>query len=163
MTVVSILTDFGEGDDEAMLLKGVIWGIASHAKIADISHAVPAQDVVFGARLLGESFLYFPAGSIHLAVVDPGVGTTRRGLAARLGMHYFVGPDNGLITGIYSKAKQHGWDILLVELTNPSYWLEEINPIFHGRDIFAPVAGHLANGIDIYAFGKPFVDPILLK
>lgn len=162
MTVVSIMTDFGEGDDEALLLKGVIWNIAPQVKISDLSHAVPAQDIAAGAKLLARCYKSFPLGTIHLTVVDPGVGTKRRGMAARLGPYFFVGPDNGLFTEMYRDALHSGWEISMVSLTNPTFWLESVNPIFHGRDVFAPVTGHIAMGVNIREFGPVINDPVLL-
>lgn len=162
MTVVSIMTDFGEGDDEALLLKGVIWNIAPKVKISDLSHAIPAQDIAAGSRMLGNCCKFFPPGTIYLAVVDPGVGTKRRGMAARLGTHYYVGPDNGLFTELYRDANRNGSEILMVSLTDSTYWLEKVNPIFHGRDVFAPVTGHIAAGVDLREFGPVINDPVLL-
>jgi S-adenosyl-L-methionine hydrolase (adenosine-forming) len=163
MTVISLLTDFGMDDDEAMLLKGVIYKIAPHVRCVDLTHAIPAQNIQRGAEVIGNCFHYFPQGSIHVAVVDPGVGTKRRGMAAHIGSYYFVGPDNGLFTRAYEYAEEHGWNSQIVSLTNPNYFLAEVNPIFHGRDIFAPVAAHLANGVELSAFGEPFMDPIRLE
>ncbi len=162
MTVIALLTDFGLDDDEAMLLKGVIWKIAPAVKCADLTHAVPPQDIQVGAKILSSGFPFFPAGSIFCAVIDPGVGTKRRGMAARIGPYYFVGPDNGLFSIAYDYGSHHGWQQVYVSLTNPNYFLDEVNPIFHGRDIFAPVAAHIANGVSLYDLGTPFTDPVLL-
>lgn len=160
MRIITLLTDFGLDDDEAMLLKGVILNIASEVRIADLTHAVPPQDIRTGSQILGRSFHYFPDGSIHVAVVDPGVGTSRRGMAARIGPYYVVGPDNGLFTEVYLYARMMKWQMQFVSLTNPRFHLKSINPVFHGRDIFAPVAAHLARGIDLLELGEPFSDPV---
>lgn len=162
MTTIGLLTDFGLDDDEAMLLKGVIWKIAPRVKCADLTHAVPAQNIRHGAEIIGRCFSFFPPGTILVAVVDPGVGTKRRGMAAHIGSYYFVGPDNGLFTPVYDHAIQQGWQQEFVSLTNPVYFLDEVNPIFHGRDVFAPVAAHLANGVPLSELGEPFSDPIRL-
>lgn len=160
--VIGLLTDFGLDDDEAMLLKGVIWKIAPHVKCADLTHAVPPQDIRAGAEILARSFSFFPPGSIFVAVVDPGVGTKRRGMAAKLGEYYFVGPDNGLFSGVYEIATKNDWPQSLVALNHPQYFLEEVNPIFHGRDVFAPVVAHLANGVALEDLGDSFDDPVIL-
>jgi S-adenosyl-L-methionine hydrolase (adenosine-forming) len=95
-----------------------------------------------------------------VVVVDPGVGTTRRPMAAKIGTQYFVGPDNGIITLLLEHAEQQGWDCEFVHLDNPQFWLDKISYVFHGRDIFAPVAAHLARGVSLTALGTPFADPV---
>jgi S-adenosylmethionine hydrolase len=162
MTVITLLTDFGLRDGYVGVMKGVILGIASQVQIADITHAIQAQDVREGAFALGRCAAYFPPGTIHVAVVDPGVGTRRRGLAARLGEQFFVGPDNGLFTLLYQQAQQRGDPIELVHLTQTRYWLPRLSSVFHGRDVFAPVAAHLANGIPLAELGPYIHDPVLL-
>jgi hypothetical protein len=139
-------------------MKGVILSLNPEAILVDVTHAVPPQDIIAGAFLLGEAAPYFPAGTIHLAVVDPGVGTSRRGLAARAGEQFWVGPDNGLFHLIFHRAA--GLD--MVSLENRDYFLESLSDTFHGRDIFAPVAAHLSLGTPLQAFGPPITDPIAL-
>ncbi len=163
MTVITLLTDFGLKDGYVGVLKGVIWGIAPQAQIADITHQVRPQNVLEGALALGRVAAYFPAGTIHLAVVDPGVGTQRRPLAARFGEQYFVGPDNGLCTLLDESARQSGMRVQFIHLDRPQYWLPEISKVFHGRDIFSPVAAHLANGVALSKLGSPISDPKLLE
>jgi S-adenosyl-L-methionine hydrolase (adenosine-forming) len=160
--VIGVLTDFGLDDDEAMLLKGVIWKIAPHVRCADLTHAVPPQNIQAGAEIVARCFPFFPEGSIFVAVVDPGVGTKRRGMAAKIGEYYFVGPDNGLFSQVYQTASQKGWKTSFVELNRPKYFLDEVNPIFHGRDVFAPVAAHLANGVALEDLGDSFDVPVLI-
>lgn len=160
---ITLTTDFGLGDHEAGVLKGVIWRIAPQAKIADLSHDISPQDVMGGALLLARCTSYFPAGTIHIAVVDPGVGTRRRGLAARIGAHYFVGPDNGLITLLLEKAETNRQPVEFVSLENPHYWLDEVSNVFHGRDVFAPVAAHLANYVSLAELGSIVKDPVRLN
>ncbi len=108
MTIITLLTDFGLKDGYVGVMKGVIWGIAPRAQLADITHQIQPQNVAEGALALGRVAPYFPAGTIHLAVVDPGVGTRRRPIAARLGEQFFVGPDNGLCTVLVEQARQIG-------------------------------------------------------
>jgi len=162
MTVIALLTDFGVQDGYAGIMKGVIWKIAPATQIADLSHAVPPQDVLRGALALSRTAPYFSAGAIFVAVVDPGVGTARRPLAMRLGKNYFVGPDNGLFTLVIERAKAAKDDIRVIHLDRREYWLPEISHVFHGRDIFSPVAAHLANGLPLEAMGTEIDDPILL-
>lgn len=163
MTVITLTTDFGLRDGFAGIMKGVIYGIAPQVKIVDISHTISPQDVREGALTLWRATPFFPPGTIHLYVVDPGVGTTRRPLAARLGDHCFVGPDNGLLTPLIHDAEEHKKSIEFVHLNNPKYWLPKISRTFHGRDIFAPVAAHLANGVSLRELGTHFDDPVLIE
>jgi S-adenosylmethionine hydrolase len=162
VTIVAILTDFGIKDGNVGVMKGVIWGICPAAQIADISHLIGPQDVREAALILARSATYFPAGTVHLAVVDPGVGTERRPMAARLGTWYYVGPDNGVITLLLERARAEGWPRDFIALDRPAYWLPDVSHVFHGRDIFAPVAAHLANGVPLLELGTPFSDPVLL-
>jgi len=159
---VTLTTDFGIKDGNVGVMKGIIWGIAPQVQIADLSHVVAPQNIKEAALILVRSAPYFPPGSIHVVVVDPGVGTERRHLAARLGTQYFVGPDNGVITPLLEHAEEHGWDIELVHANRREYWLPEVSHVFHGRDVFAPVAAHLANGIALQALGTPIHDPVRL-
>lgn len=159
MKCISLLTDFGLQDAFVGVMKAVILSIAPEVQIVDLSHQVPPQNVLHGAILLADAYRYFPSGSIHLAVVDPGVGTGRAGLAARIGEHYFVAPDNGLLTGVYEQADQYGEDIQVVRLENRRYWLPNVSRTFHGRDLFAPVAAHLAAGIKLESLGPPLDQP----
>jgi S-adenosylmethionine hydrolase len=162
MTVISLLTDFGLKDGNVGVMKGVLLGLAPEARLVDLGHLVPAQDVREAAILLGRSAPYFPDGSIHVVVVDPGVGTSRRPMAARLGTQFFVGPDNGVITKFLEHAEALGWPTTFVELDRPERWLPEVSPVFHGRDIFSPTAAHLANGVPLGDLGRPLEDPVRL-
>ena len=163
MSVITITTDFGEKDGFVGTLKGVIWSIASEARIADITHEVPPQDVLTGAIALWRAAPFFPAGTVHIAVVDPGVGTKRRPMAAKIGGQYFVGPDNGLFTPMIVDAERAGAKNVFVHLNKPKYWLKNVSYTFHGRDIFAPVAAHLASGVPLRDLGSPFTDPVELE
>ncbi len=160
MTVISLTTDFGSGDHEAGVLKGVIWSIAPRAHIVDLTHEIPPQSILEAALLLWRATPYFPAGSIHIAVVDPGVGTARRAIAAQIGSQYFIGPDNGIFSLILDRAEEEKEASSFVHLNQPEFWLAEVSNVFHGRDIFAPAAGHLANGTALKSLGTPISDPI---
>ena len=162
MVIISLLTDFGLIDGYPGIMKGVIYSIAPSVRIADVSHLISPQNVREGAIALSRSYRYFPAGSIHVAVVDPGVGTYRRPLAMQLGDHYFVGPDNGLFSLVIQEAKEKQLPCQMIVASNQKYWLPKPSNVFHGRDIFAPVAAHLSNGVGLEQLGDPVDDPILL-
>jgi S-adenosylmethionine hydrolase len=161
--VITLTTDFGIKDGFIGTLKGVIWNICHSAQIADISHAITPQNIFEGAFTLWRAYSFFPSGSIHIAIVDPGVGTNRRPIAARIGYHTFVGPDNGLFTPIYEDADKNGWMMGVVHLTNEKYFLPNISRTFHGRDLFAPVAAYLANGVPLADLGPAVTDPIRIQ
>ena len=162
MPLITLTTDFGLKDGFVGTLKGVIWSICPQAQIADISHAISPQNVLEGAHVLGRAYAFFPRGTVHLVVIDPGVGTRRRPIAARLGEYYFVAPDNGLITPMLTEAEKNHRPIEIVHLTNPRYFLPQVSNTFHGRDIFAPVAAHLANGVPLSDLGPTIKDPLRL-
>ena len=152
MKIISLLTDFGLQDPYVGILKGVIWGIAPQVQFIDLSHEIPPQDVAAARFALMTAYPYLPPGSIHLAVVDPGVGTRRRAVAIQTQTGYLVGPDNGLFSGILEQSPP----LAAVELTRSQYWrTPSPSRTFHGRDIFAPVAAHLANGIPLAELGDP--------
>jgi S-adenosyl-L-methionine hydrolase (adenosine-forming) len=153
---IVLLTDFGTRDGYPGVMKGAIARIAPGVPVIDLSHEVPPQDVRSASFLLGESFRHFPDRTVHVAVVDPGVGSSRRGLALRSRGHFFVGPDNGLFTPVLDEAEVHSLD-------DPAYWLENVSNTFHGRDVFAPVAAHLASGVPLAALGHPVGDSVRLE
>lgn len=159
MALITLTTDFGAGDYGVAEMKGAIWGIAPHARLIDLCHSIPAHDIKYAARLLEQCIPYFPTGTVHVFVVDPGVGTARLPVAARIGEHFFVGPDNGTLTRLLHKARaatiSRAAGIELVKLDRPEFWLPEVSKIFHGRDIFAPCAAHLANGKTLQQIGSP--------
>jgi putative phosphoesterase len=161
--ILTLLTDFGLADHFVGVMKGVILNIAPHVKIVDIGHQVRPQNVMQGALMLDESVPYFPPGTVHVAVVDPGVGTQRRAIAAKIGSHFFVAPDNGLLSLVIQKAQENGEPVEIFTLDQPEYWLPDISRSFHGRDIFSPVGAHIVNGTPLEMLGSPLVDPILLK
>ncbi|MBE0698582.1 MAG: SAM-dependent chlorinase/fluorinase [Anaerolineaceae bacterium] len=162
MKVITLLTDFGLSDGYTGVMKGVIYRIAPDVKIIDISHLVHPQNVREGSLILNRSYPFFPEGAVHVAVIDPGVGTTRRPIAARIGSQFFVCPDNGLITHALEQAEKAGEAVEIVHLNQPRFWLEQVSNVFHGRDIFSPVAAHLANGVALLDAGSPVTDPVRL-
>jgi len=162
MTTLSLTTDFGNLNGFVGTMKGVIWKIAPDVNIADISHEIPAQDILTGSIALWRASAYFPAGSVHVAVIDPGVGTKRRAIAAKLGDQYYVMPDNGLITPMLEDAEAAGLEVRIVHLDKPEYWLPRVYTTFHGRDIFAPVGAHLAAGVPLEMLGTVIDDPVRL-
>lgn len=150
-SIVTLLTDLGTEDTYVGVMKGVIASICPHALVIDLTHQVPPQDVATGAFLLDISVDYFPLGTVHVAVVDPGVGTDRTPIAFQTERAFFVGPDNGIFTLVLQRYKM----AMAVRLDNPKYHLPERSATFHGRDIFAPVAAHLANGVALEDLGTP--------
>lgn len=163
MTVITLLTDFGIRDSYPGVMKGVIWKIAPDVQIADISHTIKPQNILHGALALDRTTHFFPAGTIHVAVVDPGVGTARRPIGLRLGEHYFIGPDNGLFTLVLERAEVNHEQVNVVHLDQSQYWLPEVSHVFHGRDIFAPCAAYLATGVPLANLGTVIHDPIRLE
>jgi S-adenosyl-L-methionine hydrolase (adenosine-forming) len=162
MSIVTLMTDFGLKDGNVGVMKGVIWSYAPKAHIADLSHFIGPQNIREAAYILARSAPYFAPGTVHVVVVDPGVGTLRRPIAARLGQQYFVGPDNGVITQFLEWAERLDLELTFVHLDRPQYWLPEVSDVFHGRDIFSPVAGRLAAGSDLSQLGSPLSDPVRL-
>jgi S-adenosylmethionine hydrolase len=152
--VIALLTDFGSVDHYAGTMKGVMLGICPEATLVDISHDIPPHDVMAGALELAAAYKYFPAGTIFVAVIDPGVGSARRGLAADTGDYRFVAPDNGVLTLVLreSPAKK------IVELTERRYARPTVSRTFEGRDRFAPAAAWLAKGTQLPALGRPLAD-----
>jgi len=147
MSLVTLLTDFGTSDSYVAEVKGALLSVAPGLTLVDVTHAVPPGDVRAGAYLLGRAWHRFPHGTIHLAVVDPGVGTGRAALAVAAHGHYFVGPDNGLFTLVLRDA-----EVQIVVLPTP----DGASPTFHGRDVFAPAAAALATGATLAELGPPF-------
>jgi S-adenosyl-L-methionine hydrolase (adenosine-forming) len=160
---ISLLTDFGTRDGYAGILKGVIYRIAPDAQVADLSHNIHPQNILEGALVWLRSYAFFPEGTVHIAVVDPGVGTHRRPIAARLGSYFFVCPDNGMITPILEENEKAGGRVEFVHLDQPRFWLPQVSNVFHGRDIFSPVGAHLASGTSLAELGTPITDPVRLR
>ena len=156
---ITLMTDFGLADGFVGTMKGVIYTINPDAIIIDMSHEIGSQDVSEAALLLEASYRYFPRGTVHVVVVDPGVGSRRRAIAVETEEYYFVAPDNGVLTRSLAREKA----IKSVELTNPVYFLDELSNTFHGRDIFAPIAAHLSLGTAIEAVGTEINDLIKIS
>lgn len=148
--IVTLTSDFGARDPYVASMRGVIHSICENAQIADLSHDIGAQDIFEGALFIAEASRWFPRGAVHCVVVDPGVGTARLPIAAHARGQYFVCPDNGLLTFI---AKESPLDEVR-SITNPSFMLDPISATFHGRDIFAPAAAHLAAGASYRSVGE---------
>jgi S-adenosyl-L-methionine hydrolase (adenosine-forming) len=158
MAIITLLTDFGLQDSFVGALKGVMLSVNPDLTLVDISHLVPPQDVFTGAFILGQACFCFPPNSVHLAVVDPGVGTPRKALAVSAGGHFFVAPDNGILT--YALA---GQDFKVFEITADHYFRKPVSSTFHGRDIFAPIAAWITRGIPLPKLGTALENPVRLK
>lgn len=149
--IITLLTDFGLSDVYVGVMKGVIAQINPTLTIVDLTHQIPPQNIAAARFNLMNAYPYFPDGTVHIAVVDPGVGSQRRAVALQLDRGYLVGPDNGIFSGVLSQTKV----VVAVELTNAQYW-RSLTPstTFHGRDIFAPVGAHLASGVPLEQLGE---------
>ncbi|MEB3884777.1 SAM-dependent chlorinase/fluorinase [Lyngbya sp. CCY1209] len=150
--IVTLLTDFGLNDVYVGIMKGVVAQIDPTLTVIDLTHEIPPQNIIAGRFCLINAYPYFPEGTVHVAVIDPGVGTRRRAIAIQLSTGYLVGPDNGLLGGLIKQQEI----ITAIELNNPDYWRTP-NPstTFHGRDIFTPAGAHLARGVPIEKLGTP--------
>ena len=157
-SLIAFLSDFGTRDHYAGVMKGVVLTINPDATVMDISHDLPAHDIPFAAHELAATYRYFPPGTIFLVVVDPGVGSARRGLAVEAGDWRFVAPDNGVLTAVLqdTPAKK------VVELTERRYARPTVSRTFEGRDRFAPAAAWLSKGVQLTALGRPVTDYVLL-
>ncbi|MFH1147394.1 MAG: SAM-dependent chlorinase/fluorinase [Pseudomonadota bacterium] len=158
MSIITLLTDFGTQDIYAGVMKGVILSICPEARIVDITHDIPPQDIRTAAWQLCNSYRYFPEHTIHVAVVDPEVGTSRRPLLIRGGGYCFVGPDNGVFSLVCRSLKEYA----AYSLNRKEFFLNEVTQTFHGRDIFAPVAAHVACGRLPEELGDPVTDNVIL-
>lgn len=156
--IITLLTDFGEQDGYVAAMKGVILGITPEARLIDISHQVKAQDIRQAASILAEVYSYYPAHTVHLVVVDPGVGSQRDPIAVETSQGRFVAPDNGVLTYIQLAVSSYQ----AVRLDQPEYWLPSPSYTFHGRDIFSPAAAHLAGGVPLKKLGSPLESIMLL-
>lgn len=157
--LITLLTDFGTADYFAGAMKGAILSVNAGASIVDISHEIPPQDIRAGAFTLLAAYKTFPAQTIHIAVIDPGVGSTRRPILVAGGNQLFVGPDNGLFSYIYEREAQ----CRVFHLTRAEYFRQPVSATFHGRDLFAPVAGALSLGIEPAELGDEITDYVRLE
>jgi S-adenosylmethionine hydrolase len=149
--VIALLTDFGTRDHYVGAMRGVALGICPEATLVDITHDIPPQDITAGALELAAAYTFFPPNTVFLCVVDPGVGSSRKALAADAGGYKFVAPDNGLLSMVFNQTPPT-W---LVELTEPKYARPTVSHTFEGRDRFAPAAAWLAAGVELTALGRP--------
>lgn len=152
--VVTLITDFGDADHYVGVIKGVIAGINPEAEIIDVCHQVNSYDIFDGAYALAQSYRFFPTDTIHLVVVDPGVGTARRPILARTMDYKFVAPDNGVLSLVYEREES----IEVRHITSDHYFLNPVSNTFHARDIFAPVVGWLSKGVEVDKFGELITD-----
>ena len=154
-SIVTLITDFGEGSRYVGAMKGALLAVNPALTIVDITHSVPHQDVQQGAIALAETTPYFPAGTIHIAVVDPGVGTERHILYAEFFGQRYVAPDNGLLSCLADRAETTNMVSATIRVVeNHQLWRASVSNTFHGRDIMAPVAGHLTLGLDVAELGR---------
>lgn len=154
--LITLTTDFGIANGYVGTMKGVILRVAPNVRLVDISHEIAPQNIRQAAYVLYTAYPFFPSHTVHLVVVDPGVGSARRPIALRTPAGYFVGPDNGVFSYVMACEPVEA----LVELSDPRYRLAEVSHTFHGRDVFAPAAAHLAAGLSITALGPHVLDPV---
>jgi len=152
--IITLTTDFGLNDHFVGAMKGVMLEIVPDAEIVDISHAVQAYDVLDGALAIAQSYSYFPTATVHMVVVDPGVGTTRRPIIASSDGFHFVAPDNGVLSMVYAREER----IRVRHITADHYFRQPVSQTFHARDVFAPVAAYLAKLVDSHKFGDEIED-----
>lgn len=158
MTAITLITDFGLQDGHVGAMKGVMRCIAPRADLVDISHHIPPQDVRHAAFVLMTAYAFWPPGTVHVVVVDPGVGTERRAVAVQTAQGAFVAPDNGVLSYVLAREEV----IAAVALTNEAYWHHPVSASFHGRDIFGPAAAHLANGVPLAELGEALAPQYLV-
>jgi S-adenosyl-L-methionine hydrolase (adenosine-forming) len=152
--IITLTTDYGTSDHLVGVMKGVILSINPDVHIVDITHGVLAHDILDGALAIGQAYRYFPAKTIHVVVVDPGVGTERRPILVAGDQHYFIAPDNGVLSCVYDQSQAlYAWHII-----SEHYFRQPVSNTFHGRDIFAPVAAWLSKSWQTSAFGEPIAD-----
>jgi S-adenosylmethionine hydrolase len=157
--IVTLTTDFGTADYYVGAIKGVILGVCPETEVLDISHEVLPYDILDGAFTIHQSYKYFPLHTIHVVVVDPGVGTQRRPLLVRGDNHYFIAPDNGVLSLIFPEQEK----LAVYHITSTHYFRQPVSNTFQARDVFAAVAGWLAKGVDAKQFGDPIEDYVKLS
>jgi S-adenosylmethionine hydrolase len=157
--IITLTTDFGQRDPYVAMMKGVILSINREARIVDITHQIAAGAIAEAASILNDAHRFFPSGTVHVGVVDPGVGSPRRPIALVAENHFFVGPDNGLFWPLIEADGQ----CHVIRLTDKRCWMKQISATFHGRDIFAPVAAHISQGVDPLLMGETIDDPMPLQ
>jgi S-adenosylmethionine hydrolase len=152
--IITLTTDFGLHDHFVGTVKGVILNILPEAEIVDITHSIQPFDILDGALSIAAAYSYFPAGTVHLVVVDPGVGSPRRPIIASTEKHEFVAPDNGVLSLVYHREER----LRVVAVNAPHYYLQPVSHTFHARDVFGPVAAYLAKGVAVAKFGEEVSD-----
>ncbi len=157
--LVTLLTDFGLRDHFVAAMKGVMLGVNPELTFIDITHSIPPHDIQSGAFALCQAYSCFPPGTIHLAVVDPGVGTARKALVAAVGGHFFVAPDNGLLSYVFAGEESRQ----VYEITEAHYFRKPVSKTFHGRDIFSPVAAWISRDVPLDRFGPPITQLVELE
>lgn len=157
-TLITLTTDFGSKDPFVGIMKGVMLNINPHLAFIDITHSISPQNILEAALTIYTGFSYFPHRTIHLVVVDPGVGSARRPLLVAADYHYFIGPDNGVFSRIYRKSES----LTVIHITSEHYFLPQRGSTFHGRDVFAPAAAWLSKGVHIDKFGDPITDYVTM-
>lgn len=157
-SIITLTTDFGLKDHYVGAMKGVMLSINENAALVDITHSIASHDVGAASFVVGNSYRFFPDGTVHLVVVDPGVGSERRPLAVRADGHFFVGPDNG----VFSSVLRSRAEVRVHEITNGEYFREEVSSTFHGRDVFSPVAARLSLGVSLSELGPEAGGPEIL-
>ncbi len=151
--IITLTTDFGLQDHYVSAMKAVMLGIAPDVRFVDVSHEIPAQDIMAGAWVVKNTAFLYPPGTVHLVVVDPGVGTSRHPIALKIRDQYFVGPDNGIFSLLFKEYEYEAY-----KLNNSTYWAQGLSNTFHGRDVFAPVSAHLSTGVSLDEVGEPIDD-----
>jgi len=152
--IITLTTDYGTSDHLVGVMKGVILSINPEVNIVDITHSVLAHDILDGALAIGQAYKYFPPKTVHVVVVDPGVGTERRPILVAGDTHYFVAPDNGVLSSVYDQSEAlYAWNIV-----SEHYFRNPVSKTFHGRDVFAPVAAWMTKSWQTSAFGEPITD-----
>ena len=152
--LITLTTDYGTSDVFAAVMKGVILSINPDANVVDITHEVLAHDILDGALAIGNAYKYFPPKTVHVVVVDPGVGTERRPILVAADQHYFIAPDNGVLSSVYDQSESlHVWNLI-----SEHYFRQPVSKTFHGRDVFAPVAAWLTKSWQTSSFGEPITD-----
>ena len=155
-SIITLTTDFGTADSYVGTIKGVILSINPQSTLVDITHQIPPQDIMEGCLALSAAYSYFPKGTIHVAVVDPGVGSFRRPILVETERYFFIGPDNGILSFIFTGPEVKN----IFEISNPTFFLPSPAATFHARDIFSPAAAHLSTGTSPQRFGSPLTDCI---
>ncbi|MBV8206464.1 MAG: SAM-dependent chlorinase/fluorinase [Acidobacteria bacterium] len=151
--IITLTSDFGIADHYVGTMRGVVFSINPEARVVDISNSIPSFDVLEGALTIDQAYRYFPKGTVHLVIVDPGVGSARRPVLASAGGHFFLAPDNGVLSLVLARE---GGEVRHV--TSSHYFLQPLSNTFHGRDIFAPVAAHLSKNMEAQKFGEIITD-----